>query len=603
MSDPKKFIQENPLDVIERFGGIRPMATKLGIAATTIQGWKKRESIPDSRIRDIIEVAYKNQIDLMPSNENYQEEETRPNIEDTIAQIKAKIEQPPQNPEQPDEEILDFSREDDDDDRNTPPIEKPPAFISEKEEDQPEETETDTKPEASNTTHDKPAAPATTKNPANTNTSESCCAPKAAGSGSGGWLLSILIGLAVIALAAVFWPVKEDVQQNKERLAEVEANISEIKEDQSSFMNALSGYMPEDIQSQIETFKKQTGELGEQVGELAQQTKDMASSIIGAENTEALQARLNALEGQFADMLKSVQVGEILGRFSIMNDTEEGQEKLDRATGQLHGIIGSLDGRMDLLGEALVVARENSTALGETFNGVPNEDLKAAALLLGLTQFRSALNRNNTPFEEDLVLLYNMVGDDNTELKQSLDRLAPQAASGVLTTKGLADEFRALAGDIAVNSLKGEDVSIGEQATARLSKVLQIKKDGKNLLSDASEEKVQAVQSQLDSGDLRGAMATLSTFKGQAAQTAAPFMQELAATISAQEVTGAINSMLSKASSEFSRVKPINLKNPKPSITEQFMPNEVLKDEESGFTILPENKLNRFKELNVKIQE
>ena len=42
--------------VIERFGGIRPMASKIDVAVTTVQGWKNRGVIPESR-RDAIETA------------------------------------------------------------------------------------------------------------------------------------------------------------------------------------------------------------------------------------------------------------------------------------------------------------------------------------------------------------------------------------------------------------------------------------------------------------------------------------------------------------------------------------------------------------------
>ena len=39
--------------VVERFGGIRPMAAKLDTPVTTVQGWKKRGIIPQSRHADI----------------------------------------------------------------------------------------------------------------------------------------------------------------------------------------------------------------------------------------------------------------------------------------------------------------------------------------------------------------------------------------------------------------------------------------------------------------------------------------------------------------------------------------------------------------------
>ncbi|HRQ83255.1 MAG TPA: hypothetical protein PKZ97_19240, partial [Azospirillaceae bacterium] len=38
--------------VIERFGGIRPMAAKLDAPVTTVQGWKKRGAIPPARHDD-----------------------------------------------------------------------------------------------------------------------------------------------------------------------------------------------------------------------------------------------------------------------------------------------------------------------------------------------------------------------------------------------------------------------------------------------------------------------------------------------------------------------------------------------------------------------
>ncbi|MEJ2027135.1 MAG: hypothetical protein P8X52_06715 [Limibacillus sp.] len=40
--------------VIEAFGGIRPMAQKLGVAASTVQGWKERGVIPPARHERIL---------------------------------------------------------------------------------------------------------------------------------------------------------------------------------------------------------------------------------------------------------------------------------------------------------------------------------------------------------------------------------------------------------------------------------------------------------------------------------------------------------------------------------------------------------------------
>lgn len=51
-------------EIIERFGGIRPMASKLGVAVTTVQGWKERGHIPEGRLPQIIGAASEAGIDL-----------------------------------------------------------------------------------------------------------------------------------------------------------------------------------------------------------------------------------------------------------------------------------------------------------------------------------------------------------------------------------------------------------------------------------------------------------------------------------------------------------------------------------------------------------
>jgi hypothetical protein len=52
--------------VIDRFGGIRPMATKLAVPVTTVQGWKKRGIIPQLRHADILAAAARENITINP---------------------------------------------------------------------------------------------------------------------------------------------------------------------------------------------------------------------------------------------------------------------------------------------------------------------------------------------------------------------------------------------------------------------------------------------------------------------------------------------------------------------------------------------------------
>jgi hypothetical protein len=50
--------------LIQRFGGIRPMANKLEVPVTTVQGWKKRGAIPATRLNDLRQAAQRHGIKL-----------------------------------------------------------------------------------------------------------------------------------------------------------------------------------------------------------------------------------------------------------------------------------------------------------------------------------------------------------------------------------------------------------------------------------------------------------------------------------------------------------------------------------------------------------
>lgn len=55
---------QNVETLINRFGGMRPMARKVDVPVSTIQGWKKRDHIPSDRIDEIVRAAKTNQISL-----------------------------------------------------------------------------------------------------------------------------------------------------------------------------------------------------------------------------------------------------------------------------------------------------------------------------------------------------------------------------------------------------------------------------------------------------------------------------------------------------------------------------------------------------------
>src|SRR5919205_265987 len=56
------------LPVIQRFGGIRPMAQKLGVPVSTVQGWKERGAIPANRREEVLAAAARHNIAIDPTD-------------------------------------------------------------------------------------------------------------------------------------------------------------------------------------------------------------------------------------------------------------------------------------------------------------------------------------------------------------------------------------------------------------------------------------------------------------------------------------------------------------------------------------------------------
>ena len=76
-------------DLIRQFGGIRPMAAKLDVPVTTVQGWKSRGRIPMNRRSAILEAARIHNIDLSVDAER---EQPKKLVTITTAPVSMKME-------------------------------------------------------------------------------------------------------------------------------------------------------------------------------------------------------------------------------------------------------------------------------------------------------------------------------------------------------------------------------------------------------------------------------------------------------------------------------------------------------------------------------
>ncbi len=495
---------ENAHDVIEAFGGIRPMAKKMDVAVTTVQGWKKRNTIPAARIDDVIKAAREHDVDLSGlldgapiANQNAVRAETgseaKEQVEDIAQTVETVLSKADSNASinvEQEKELIALKRHISD-------IEKQAVMES---------------------------------------------------AGVSAAIVVTLVILAAVAVGYVLWPRMNYEAAEAERLQVLEQELSSVKKEQS-FLGTL---VPENLGQQIEELKAQAEQARQDVSVAAQQVQEKAQEIsedVLAEEAGTLEERLGKLEGHAQDVAASLQasptIASLLSKFQALQADVAGQEQLEQSSVELQSVLSglqdSVDGSFDGINQVLYAARAQSTVLGQTFEGVPQEELKAAALLLGMTQVRSSLNRNNDAFEGDLDLLLKLVGTGNPELNEALVRLAPHAQSGVLTPAGLSDEFRTLAGDAVAASLQGEDVSMQERAKARLNELFQVEQNGELVSGTPTQAALLKTENLLQEGDLEGAISTAQQLDGGAAQVLAPWIENAEATLVAEQAKGLLN--------------------------------------------------------------
>jgi len=527
---------ENAEKIIEAFGGIRPMAKKIDVAVTTVQGWKKRNVIPGTRRDLIIQAAAEHDVDLNGlvaaggANENVSKAATpkvKPKTEVAAKPVNGKA----------DDDVIELSDKSDDiavnqsgDDDVEAPVAKPvvkKVKTSEEKVIVAEETDSfDQPPVSSNLKFVLVAA--------------------------------LLIALGVAAVFAYFWQ-QSNAQRAAEaaRIQQLEEELSAVEQDVQDNQGFLGKIIPQDLNEKLTSLQDQATELQENIGSAAQIAQDKAREVsedVLAENAGNLEERLTKLETHLQDMTGKPVLAGMLERVQSLQSSEEGSDVLARTVVELNALFETLQldaaqgTAEEAINQTLDIARDQSSAIGQTFNQVPQEDLKAAAMLLGMAQLRSALNRDNEAFETDLSLLNNMVSEENTELKEALARLAPHAQDGVLTPSGLSGELRTFAGDAVAASLAGEDVTVQERAKARMNELFSVQKDGELITGTDTQASLLKAEQQLQSGDVEAAINAVQALDGQAAAAITPWLEKAQATLKAQDAKQLVNDAINVTS-------------------------------------------------------
>ena len=534
---------------------------KLTRPVTTVQGWKKRNVIPANRREQVLSAAQDNDIDLsgLGLDNNAVNETPKEKPAETAEPKKVK----PTKKEGPQKTVA------------------------------PKEKASDKKSQKSDT-HEALLSQIKDNNRKTMVSSV--------------WL-AVLVVLCGLALAAfLLFPLMKDEASEigdsnnvSEKIEQLETKVDDVDERTSM----LDRMIPENIGAKVEALQDQARALSDNVSELSDRANDFANGVL-APDAGRLSDRMAYLEQKVESLSNSGNFSDLISRVQQLENSVMGQEKLEQSVNQLEAMVDDMQGDDSLSSDLAAAQDSNEGPLGETLQGVSGNDLKAAAMLLAFTKFRDTLNRE-APFEDDLILLQRLAGEDNEELQSALLKLAPQADDGILTQQGLSEELKSLTGDIVFSSLQGEDVSIKEKAVARLNNVLHVEKDGEPILGTDTQKTIAEAQKLLDEGDVQGAMTALNQLDGEAAETAQPFMEKAEANLLAGQVQDMIGDTILSKVAEIPNLP--NLKNMgtryfsasnpdgfdmndarrslEEAMPENVMGREVIKDEESGLTILP----------------
>lgn len=484
--------------VIERFGGIRPMAHKLDIPVTTVQGWKKRGAIPLNRHADLRAAAARHGIALDDA-----ELEAATASEDRAAAA-------------------------------VPGMAADPAV--------------DPAPSGRPTTAAPPDAPPPDAPPRAASPRRSGASAFATATA----LVALIVGAA--ALTAPYWrgpaPEPQDttaraqVRQLQDRLAALDGRVEQlggrIEEVRSApaatseaaatsaelvaRVEALTGRL-DGLEQRFQTAgaNAAAGPEGGQridVAGLEGALRTLDERLAGLERRPAPPApppdpRIAELAERVAGLSQTAdQLGERLAR---VGESAQTAQTLQREVGTLRQQVGSVE-------QAAQTQRNRSTQI--------------ESLVLASGQLRATL-ATGQPYPEELRAV-RAIGVSDPQVTQALDAIAPHAPNGVPTLALLAGRFETLASDIVRAARRGEGGSWLDQVGGTLATLVTVRRQGAGVVGDSAEAVVARAEAALRDNNLAAAVKEVSALTGPAAEAAKPWLSDAQARLAINEAAQAL---------------------------------------------------------------
>ncbi len=437
--------------VIAAFGGIRPMAAQMGIAVSTVQGWKMRNAIPENRWSDVEAAARTAGIDLaaLPRGAKPEEADAAPADDKTAGEAA-----------DPD------SREADGGDGAGTPQDEPEA--------KPEETSDTQEPARDLATPD--SHPGMDLPPLD---------ERRRGGAVVAWSALLIGVIALVAIVArpIWAPF---VQPFMEPLVESYLPKIEQTEPPGTAETAIGEAEINELATRVgglETKIDNLVRLQEDIVRLDTRVKGLAdrpaAAGVGEEALGSLQATLADMDGKLSAMAARLDAAE-----AGLSDAASGADlaqRIERLDGQLKTLSQDTETVRALATEvraALAGIEGNVAAVDARLDDIANRPVqsgaRAAAVVLAVGQLEASVMAG-APFSGGLDHLARLVGED-AGFAGPMAALRPRAESGLPTRTELNRRFARLAPE-ATRAAKLEAADGWfDKAMARVSGLVTIRR-------------------------------------------------------------------------------------------------------------------------------
>ena len=546
--------------IIEKFGGIRPMAHKLNMPVTTVQGWKKRGAIPSNRHPDLLAAASRHNVTL----------------------DQAELDAAAPADERPTEESSSIIVS------GTDPVATPSPTTLESE--PPAETTAGT-PWTSPRSYDQPATSAssaassseteTTAEPMRSSTPEPVrTAEPARASGGGKGLATFAILLALLGTGAAVtapmwgpkvipqvWPpqsggdlsgqvtaLEQRVQQLasrgsdtaplNDRIAQLEQRLSAVQQGQGQqpasgeAAPAATGIDQAEVERIVQAQVQQLSgvDQGEVERIVQAQVQPLASRLGAIEqrpqprpglDQQALDARVVPLEQQ---LLAVAQIRERIqgleGRLSVLD--QQGQ-----AINRLNQSVVGLEQEANRLAQEVSETSNRSAKVAETLTLRQAEESKAQALVLAAGQLRATL-QSSRPFSGELSAV-RAVNLQDPEVVSALKAIEPYAADGIPTEAQLSQQFSDVAGEIVRAGVlaSGQSGQWWDKALSTASSLVSVRRTAGEIQGSGADAVTARAEQHMKTGRLDEAVKELETLTGEPAAVAKPWIDDAKARLAA----------------------------------------------------------------------